>query len=200
MWHLAFVTLIAALPILAATPASQDGSAPRAALLLYDKLVGPNQSDKALGLYHATTTRERALAGSLANLDGALANLHHQAAKKFGKPAADGLVRTLDGVTVADINAAKITVTGDTAAVTFPASDHPTAMVRVGDEWKISVKSLVQNLRSRPRDFRKSLAKLATAANQTAAKIEQGQHSTSDGARKELRAAYRSAFGRPDED
>src|SRR3954469_21805300 len=145
--------LIAAAP--ATTRTTNDPSAPRAALLMYDKLVGPNESDKALGLYHATTTRDRALAAALANLDGALANLHAQATRKFNRQAADDLVRTLDGATMDDINAADIKVTGDTAAVTFPNSTRPTQMLRVNGEWKISVKSLATDLRSNPRTFRK---------------------------------------------
>ena len=190
------------LPALAAPPAtprfSEDGSGPRAALLLYDKLVGPNQSDKALSLYHAATTRERALAAALAHLDGAMANLHYQATRKFNRDAADDLIRVIDGVTTSDINAARITVTGDTAAVTFPSSNHPTVMVRVSGEWKISVKALVRDLRSPPRPFRKALAELAGAANDAAAKIEQGQHPTPESAKQQLRAAYGTAFPRND--
>lgn len=199
----AILALLLSLPTLAApatTRSTNDPSAPRAALLLYDKLVGPNESDKALGLYHAATTRDRALAASLATLDGALANLHAQATKKFDRQAADALVRTLDGATRDDINAADIQVTGDTAAVTFPNSTRPTQMVRVNGEWKISVKSLAQDLASNPRTFRKALAKLAAAANDTAAKIEQGQLATPEAAKKQLESANRAAFPRPADD
>jgi hypothetical protein len=193
-----FLALLLTLPTLAAAP-STDPSGPRAALLLYDKLVGPNDTDKALGLYHATTTRERALAQSLATVDGALANLHAQAEKKFDRATADDLVRTLDAVTPDDINAAKIEVTGDTAAVTFPTSQSPTTMIRVAGEWKISVKALVQNLKSNPRTFRKSLAKVAAAANDIATKIQDGQFTTPEAAKKQLESAYRTAFSRPDD-
>jgi hypothetical protein len=194
------LALLLTLPTLAATTApSTDPSGPRAALLLYDKLVGPNDTDKALGLYHATTTRERALAQSLATVDGALANLHAQAEKKFDRATADDLVRTLDAVTPDDINAAKIEVTGDTAAVTFPTSQSPTTMIRVAGEWKISVKALVQNLKSNPRTFRKSLAKVAAAANDIATKIQDGQFTTPEAAKKQLESAYRTAFSRPDD-
>jgi hypothetical protein len=194
------LALLLTLPTLAATTApSTDPSGPRAALLLYDKLVGPNDTDKALGLSHATTTRERALAQSLATVDGALANLHAQAEKKFDRATADDLVRTLDAVTPDDINAAKIEVTGDTAAVTFPTSQSPTTMIRVAGEWKISVKALVQNLKSNPRTFRKSLAKVAAAANDIATKIQDGQFTTPEAAKKQLESAYRTAFSRPDD-
>ena len=197
----AILTLLLSLPTLAATTRpSTDPSGPRAALLLYDKLVGPNQTDKALGLYHATTTRERALAQSLATVDGALANLHTQAEKKFDRATADDLVRTLDAVTPDDINAADIKVTDDTAAVTFPSSQTPTTMVRVNGEWKISVKALVQNLKSNPRNFRKSLARVAAAANDIATKIQDGQFTTPNAAKTQLQSAYRTAFSHPDED
>lgn len=179
-------------------PATNDPSAPRAALLMYDKLVGPNESDKALGLYHATTTRERALADVLAKLDGALANLHAQATKKFNREAADDLIRVLDGATTDDINAADIKVTGDTAAVAFPNSTRPTQMVRVKGEWKISVKALAQDLQSNPREFRKALTKLAASANDIASKIQQGQYPTPAAAKKQLELANKSAFRQDD--
>ena len=179
----------------ASTRTAEDGSGPRAALLMYDKLVGPGEAAKAAGLYHATTTRERAMATALAEVDGGLADLHHAARAKFDRAAADDLVRVLDGVTAADINAAKIEVDGDRAAVTFPASNSPTVMVRVGDEWRISVKALVQKLRSNPRAFRRALGRVAAAASGAAAKIRQGQYATPAAAKEPLEKEYRAAFG-----
>src|SRR4051812_49856836 len=93
-------------------PAANDpSSAPRAALLLYDKLVGPNQSDKALGLYHAATTREKAVAPLLADLDAKLAALVDAASKKWDKPTAESLAQAAGSKIATDINAAKIEVT-----------------------------------------------------------------------------------------
>ena len=176
---------------------TQDASAPRGALLMYDKLVGPNESEKALPLYYAASTRERALAAVLAKCDGALANLRNQATDKFGPEVADAMLHAVDASTTDDINTAKITVAGDTATVFFPGSDHPTMMVYVKGEWKISVKSLLQDLKVSPKTFRQSLAKVAAAANQTAAKIEQGQYTTPEDASKHLVEAYQSAFAAP---
>src|SRR5437667_3691677 len=96
--------------VLAAPKSSDDGSGPRAALLMYDKLVGPNDADRAIGLYYTSNTRERALAGVLAKLDGAVANLRKKAADKFGQDAADAMIRSIDATTAEDINQAKITV------------------------------------------------------------------------------------------
>jgi hypothetical protein len=73
-------------------------------------------------------------------------------------------------------------------------------MLRVNGEWKISVKSLATDLRSNPRTFRKALAQLATAANQAATKIQQGQLPTPAAAKKELELATRTAFIQPDND
>ncbi|MDB5318635.1 MAG: hypothetical protein JWN40_266 [Phycisphaerales bacterium] len=192
-----FLLAISALLVSAAsakpTP-SQDGSAPRAALLMYDKLVGPNESEKALPLYYAAATRERALAAVLAKCDGALANLRKQAAEKFGPDIADAMLHSVDATTTEDINTAKITVAGDTAAVLFPNAQRPTMMVYIKGEWKISVNSLLQDLKISPKTFRQSLAKVAAAANQTAAKIEQGQYTTPEDASKHLLEAYKSAF------
>jgi hypothetical protein len=175
----------------------QDASAPRGALLMYDKLVGPNESDKALQLYYCASTRERALAAVLAKCDGALANLRKQATDKFGPDVADAMLHAVDATTTDDINTAKITVAGDTAAVLFPKAQRPTMMVYVHSEWKISVKSLLLDLKVSPRSFRQALAKVAAAANQTAAKIEQGQYATPEDASKHLVEAYRSAFAAP---
>jgi serine protease inhibitor len=175
----------------------QDASAPRGALLMYDKLVGPNESDKALQLYYAASTRERALATALAKCDGAIANLRKQATDKFGVEVADAMLRAVNATTTDDINTAKITVAGDTATVIFPGSDHPIMMVYVKGGWKISVKSVLQDLKGSPKSFRQTLNKVATVANQTAAKIEQGQYATPEEASKQLLDAYKSAIGNP---
>jgi len=195
---LALVVLMA-VPALAAPKASrvdEDGSGQRAALLMYDKIVGPNEADKALGLYQATTTREKALAAALANCDGALANLHQKAEAKFGAAEADRLVQVLDGTTKDEINAAKISVAGDSATVVFPKSSNPTTMVRVDRDWKISVKAIAQQV-SDLRGLRKALGRVAVAANDVATKIEGGQLNA-DGAAKALKSAYAAAFKRAD--
>jgi hypothetical protein len=173
---------------------TQDGSAPRAALLMYDKIVGPNEAEKALPLYYAASTRERALAAVLAKCDGAIANLRKQATDKFGPEVADQMLRSIDATTTEEINAAKISVAGDTAAVLFPNSARPTMMVKVNGEWRISVKSLLQDLKGSPKTYRQALTKVATAANQTAAKIQEGQYTSPEDASKHLLEAYKSAF------
>ncbi len=182
-------------PLAIAKPAPvEDGSGPRAALLMYDKLVGPNEAGKALPLYYATTTRERALAGLLAKCDGALANLHKKAADRFSPDIADAMIRSVDATTAEDINAAKIQVTGDTAAVTFPNASRPTPMIRVKGEWKINVKALFQELQGSPKSVRQSLGRFAAAANQVATKIEEGQYTSPEDAGSQLLDGYRKAF------
>ena len=144
-------------------------------------------------LYYATATRERALAAVLAKCDGAIANLRKQATDKFGSDVADAMLRSVDATTADDINAAKISVAGDTAAVLFPNSARPTMMVKVNGEWRISVKSLLQDLKTSPKTFRQSLTKVSTAANQTAAKIREGQYTTPEDASKSLLESYKTA-------
>jgi hypothetical protein len=194
-------TLLALLIVLTfttTTPAkprpTEDGSAPRAALLMYDKMVGPNEADKALPLYYATNTRERALAEVLAKCDGAIANLRAQAAEKFTPQAADDLIRAVDATTTSDINAARIQVTGDTASVMFPGSSRPTQMIRVKGEWKIALKPLFQDLRLTPHAFRQGFLHLAASTNQIAEKIKDGQFSSPAEAQKQLKEKYANAF------
>src|SRR5881394_1797963 len=93
---LALLLTLTTTATLAKPKPTEDGSAPRAALLMYDKLVGPNEAEKALPLYYAASTRERALAAVLAKCDGALANLRKQAADKFGPDVADAMLRSVD--------------------------------------------------------------------------------------------------------
>jgi hypothetical protein len=190
---LTVLLLVAAAPRPKPAPV-EDGSGPRAALLMYDKLVGPNEADKALPLYHATTTRERALARALAKCDGALANLRKQATAKFGSDVAEAMLQSVDATTATDINAAQIRVVGDTAYVTFPGAARPTTMVRVDGEWKLSVKAMAQDVKSNLRDFRKALGRLATTANQMADKIQQGQFAASGEPSKQLLEAYKQIF------
>jgi hypothetical protein len=179
---------------LAAPKSSDDPSGPRAALLLYDKLVGPNDADKAIGLYYARNTRERVLAAVLAKLDGAVANLRKHAADRFGQDAADAMIRAIDATTADDINQAKITVNGDTATVLFPHATSPSTMVRVNGEWKLSLKPWFKDLHSSPKDLRKALARVATSANEVAGKIEQGQYAKPEEATRTLQEAFRAAF------
>src|SRR5687768_6048649 len=141
-----------------------DGSGPRAALLLMDKMTLPGKPETALPFYHATATRERVFANHLAEMDAALASLHKAAGAKFGRDAADALVKIVNGTTIADINAARITVEGDKAEVWFNEGGGRTRMVRVGDEWKISVKQWVRGVQDLPA-FRNKLGKLATRVN-----------------------------------
>jgi hypothetical protein len=202
MLRLTLLTLLLATPALAAPKSntSNDPSGPRAALLMYDKLVGPKESEKALPLYYATNTRERALAAVFARLDGALANLRKKAADKFGQEPADTLIRTVNATTAEDINNAKIQVNGDTASVLFPNSENPNMMIRVNGEWKLSVKAVFKDLRGAPKDFRTALSKLTTACNQIAAKIEQGQYSSVEQPTKDLGEAYKKAFASTSEE
>ena len=192
--HVALMLLLVAWPALAKPKTTDDGSAPRAALLMYDKMVGPNETEKALPLYYAASTRERALAAVLAKCDGALANLRKQATEKFGADVADAMLRLVDATTTDDINAAKISVAADTAMVVFPGSSHPTMMVKINGEWRISVKALIQDLKGSPKTFRQSLNKVATVANQAAAKIEQGQYTSAEDASKHLLESYKNAI------
>lgn len=179
--------------------ATEDGSAPRAALLMYDKMVGPNETEKALPLYYAAATRERALAAVLAKCDGAVANLRLRATEKFGAKAADAMLHIVNASTTDDINRAKIAVAGDTAEVLFPEAEAPTLMVRVKGEWKISVKDILQNIKANPRAFRQSMAKVAVVVNQAAEKIQEGQYTSAQDASKQLRKAYRAALSLPAE-
>lgn len=173
--------------------ANEDGSAPRAALLMYDKMVGPNEVDKALPLYYATSTREAALAEVLAKCDGALANLHKKATDKFGHTIADKLLHDVDATVTEDINAAKVEVKGDKAEVTFPDASSPVTMVRINGEWKISVKSLAQGIED-PRKFRKAFTQLAKLVNDVAEKIGGGQLGNPDDASKKLVEGYKAIF------
>jgi hypothetical protein len=193
--RLMIVLMLALLPSLAyaASKTTDDGSAPRAALLMYDKMVGPNESDKALPLYYVNTTREQALAAVLAKCDGALANLHKKASDKFSPEIADSLLRIVDATVTQDINQAKIEVKGDKAEVTFPNATSPVIMVRVHGEWKISVKALAQGIED-PRAFRKAFGKLASLANDVAEKIGGGQLSTPEDASKKLLEGYKAIF------
>ena len=74
---------------------------------MYDKIVGPNEAEKALPLYYAASTRERALAAVLAKCDGAIANLRKQATDKFGPEVADQMLRSIDATTTEEINAVR---------------------------------------------------------------------------------------------
>jgi hypothetical protein len=170
-----------------------DGSGPRAALLLMDKVTIPGKPETALPFYHTTATRERVFANHLAEMDSALASLHKAATAKFGRDAADNLIKIVNGTTVADINAARITVDGSSAQVWFKDSSGPTEMVRVGDEWKISVKQWVRGVQNLP-SLRSSLAKLATRVNDVAKGIEGGRHTSKEAAETDLRKAKDEAF------
>jgi hypothetical protein len=200
---LVFSTTLLAAPTTkkaASQPAGEsDGSGPRAALLLMDKMTQPGKPETALPFYHVTATRERVFANHLAEMDAALATLHKSAANKFGKAAADVLVKAADGTTVADINAAKIRVDGDRAKVWF-SGDLPTEMVRVGDDWRISVKQWVRGAKNLPA-LRSSFSKLASRVNDVAKGIETGRYATADAARTEIEKAKKEAFqGSADED
>ena len=173
-----------------------DGSGPRAALLLRDKLTMPGKPETALPFYHATATRERVFARHLAERDAAVASLHKSATAKFGKAAADAIVQPVNGTTVPEINAARIEVAGDQAKVWFQDHSEPTVMVRVGEEWKISVKERVRRAENLPA-LRGSFSKLAARVNDIAKGIETGRYASPEAAKNELAKAQKEVFGSP---
>jgi hypothetical protein len=178
----------------ATTKRSDDPSAPRAALLMYDKLVGPHDAARARELYYARTTRERAIADALAKADGALANLRAQAVAKYDPDIADAMLHILKASTTSDINDAKIKVTGDTASVLYPGSEEPTEMVKVNGEWKVSVKGMLAGPNPNPRRFREALRKLTGLIDKVADKIQQGQFGGPEDASRELISAREAVF------
>ena len=181
----------------AATKAAgdSDGSGPRAALLLMEKMTQAGKPESALPFYHVTATRERVFAKHLAEMDAALAWLHKAAGAKFGKGAADELVKVVNGTTVSEINSARIEVSGDRAKVWFKDAGEPTTMVRVGDEWKISLKEWVRGIEDLP-GLRASYTKLAGKVNEVAKGVEGGRYSSADKAKAELTKAKEEAFGK----
>jgi hypothetical protein len=197
MRYLLLLLALAVDPKKPVTTPANDASGPRAALLLYDKLVaGPNDADKALGLYHTTTTRDRALAAAMANCDAALANLRAKATAKYDRDVADAMLHVVYGTTTKDINEARITVDGDTATVHYPDFPDAATMVRVDGEWKVSIRAILNKSSSKPAAYRKALAKVAKSINEIAAKIEQGQYADPEDASKALTQAQQAAFGR----
>jgi hypothetical protein len=173
--------------------AADDGAGPRATLLKYDQTVGPRDAEKAQGLYYANSTRERSVATALGRIDGALSNLREQAKAKYGADVADAMLHLVKATTTADIKAARIKVTGDSATVEFPGSDSPTDMVRVDGEWRISVKAMIKGPDGNPRALRTALTSLAKSVDEVADKIEAGGYAAED-ASKELSDAYKAIF------
>jgi hypothetical protein len=160
-----------------------------------DKMTQAGKPETALPFYHTTATRERVFAKHLSEMDAALTYLHKAAATKFGKESADDVVKSADGTTVPEINAAKIEVSGDKAKVWFKDNPQPTTMVRVGDEWKISVKEWVRGAKDLPA-FRGTLTKMAGKVNEVAKGIESGRYGSAASAKKELERAKTDAFGK----
>jgi hypothetical protein len=191
------IVVAALLGHLAFAAAAPDPAAgPRATLLKFDKLLGPNEAEKALPLYHATNTRERAAAAVLAKIDGALANLRERAAAKYGPEVADAMVKSVGGTTAADIKAAQINVSGDRATIRYPGGNTPAVMVRVEGEWKLSVKDMLADFGVPPREFRHGIQRLTTSVNRVAGKIERSEYPDAESASKELLEAAKTAFAK----
>ncbi len=175
-----------------AAPAN-DPSGPRAALLAYDKIVGPGEADKAMGIYRVTAVRERVVAELLAKVDGALATLQKAAKDKYGAEIADAMVKSVGGKGAADINAATIKVEGDSATVQFPGDEEAMVMVKAGGEWKISVKDMIRGIDDLPR-FRKGLGQLAAEVAQIAEDIGRSRFASAEIPSKKLLEAKERAF------
>lgn len=194
--------IVAVLPVVAvaaekAKPAAESESAVKAALLLYDKLVGPGEADKALPLYYARSTREKALAERFAKLDGAMADLRAAAARKFGRDIADNLARAIGNKSAQDINAAAVSLSGDEAAVLFPGDASPMVMTRVEGEWKVSVRHALKGVDDLP-GLRASYDGLTDAVTQVAKDIRSGRYTTAEEPSKTLIDARNKHFGNPE--
>ena len=185
--------ILAMLMLTCAIAAADDGAGPRAALLMFDKSVGPGETEKALACYHAASTRERALAQQLAEMDGALSLLQTRASARFGADVAQGMVRLLGGKTAADIDKARITVSDDQAKVLFEGDPAPMEMIRINGQWKLSVRAVIRQTGPDLKSLRRSLAELAGVARQSAKDIETRQASA-EKISQTLAQAMRRAF------
>ena len=166
--------------------APDPAAGPRTTLLKFDKLVGPNEADKALPLYHATNARERAAAAVLAKIDGALTDLREKAAAKWGREIAEAMIKSVGGTTAADIKAAEIKVSGDRATIRYPGSNSPSVMVLVDGEWKLSVKDMMAAFGLPPREFRREIQRLTASVQKVAGKIDRNEYPDAESASKEL--------------
>jgi hypothetical protein len=171
------------------TAPAMDASTPRAALRTLNIAMRDGDVATITHLFLAATPSEEKMVKADAQMAGALADLRRAAVAAFG---ADG-ARIVTGDTAAGsaeslarIEAADITATGDTATVSYrDEKQSPFVLKKVGNEWKVPVSELGKPLEKSALDQRLADLAIQTAVvRQIVARIEQHKFVRAEEARE----------------
>ena len=181
-------------------PAS-DASTPRGALRLLNQAMGEGDTETIKRLLLAANPSEQKMVETQGQMAAALAGLRHAAIKAFGEDGA----RTIAGAdepakNLERIDAADITINGNTATVTYrDQKEQPFVLKRVNGRWQVPVSEL-----GKPVDqaaLEQELADLAVQTDlvrQITREIEEGRYATADKARQTWRSRMiQAAASRP---
>ncbi len=169
------------------TTRPRDASAPRDALKLLNLALRDGDSQTVKQLFQTRTPEEANLVSAMADYAAALAALHHQAAKTFGDEGANLVTGDTDAESAEGLEAIEqsdITITGDTALVTYKSSeDAPIKLTKIKGQWKLPLSQLTAGAELGAEQHRlEELASQAHLAQQTAEEIAQGKYKAVDDA------------------
>lgn len=147
----ALAVLICALPVCGATATAPsqagafDASTPLGMLKKADALNGA-EPEAFAQFYNATNDDERRMAKTEARFDSEFGMLQLLVEKKWGKDAGDAITHAMEGQTIPDAEAAKLTVDGDHATLAWKDQSAPLKLIKVGGEWKIDLAATISTL------------------------------------------------------
>jgi len=122
------------------TAPAPDPSTPRGALRALAEAMRDGDADAVKQSFDATSKAEEKMVDAMASMAAALAELHRSAVKAFGEQEAKRVTGDTEGSSaeaLARIDAADVSVNGDSATVKYPEEKESFLLKRVEGRWKV---------------------------------------------------------------
>ena len=160
---------------------------PAGALRLLNIALLEGDSAAVKQLIDTNDSQEQRLVGAMADYAAALATLHKEAIKAFGKTGANAITGDADAQSAEGLDAidnAEVSVAGDTATVHYKtAGDAPVQLKKISGQWKLPLSQLISGAdRGAEQSRLEEFASQSRLAQQTADEIAKGKYKSADDA------------------
>jgi len=154
---------------------------PKDALRLLNFALRDGDRNAVAQAFETHSPQEVKLVNAMADYAAALASLHHQAAKSFGKQGANAVTGDTDAESsdgLRAIDKAEVEVDGDSAIVHYKnADDPPVKLKKIGGRWMLPLSQLTAGADVQSEQQRlEELGNQAHLALKTADEIAQGKY------------------------
>jgi hypothetical protein len=166
-------------------PATAD--TPAGALRVLNLALLEGDSAAVKQLIQTRDAQEMQLVAAMADYSAALAALHKEAIKAFGKNGANAVTGDTDAESAEGLDAidkAEVALEGDTASLRYKSGgDAPVVLKKVNGQWKLPLSQLISGADHSAEQARlEEFASQSRLAQQTADEIARGKYKSADDA------------------